>query len=81
MIALTPDPQNPDKLILTATVSMYLDKLMVQTLDDQIAQQITTQAVKDLQKNKAVKKAIAAAAQKKLLDLLGVQAEDANGNS
>ena len=80
MITLTPDPQNPDRLLLTSTVSLYLDKLLVQTLDDVIAIQIKEQAAKDLQGNKQVKKVIAEAAQRKLLTLLGVKEEDANGS-
>ena len=80
MIVLVPDPNDSQKLVLTATVSMYIDRLLVETLSDSIADQIKEQAAKDLQGNKQVKKVIAAAAQKKLLDLLGVKEEDANGS-
>lgn len=80
MIVLVPDPNDSQKLVLTATVSMYIDRLLVETLSDSIADQIKEQAAKDLQKNKQVKKVIAAAAQRKLLNLLGVKEEDANGS-
>lgn len=74
MISLTVDPQNPDKLILSATVVMYLDRILVESLSDELEKGIREQAIKDIQKSRAVKKAVADAAQKKLLQLLGVPA-------
>jgi hypothetical protein len=67
---------NPDRLIFTATVSIHLDKLLVETLSDEIALAITEQAKKDLRSSAAVKKQIAKAATTKLLTMLGVPAEE-----
>ena len=75
MIVLTPDPTNPDGLIFTCTVSVYLDKLLVETLSDEIAVTITEQAKKDLRSNAAVKRQIAKVATKKLMTMLGVEEE------
>ena len=83
MIAIQQDPNDATKLIVTATVTLYLDRLMVETLNAEIAEQITDRARKDLTKNRQVKKVIAEAAQHKLLELLGVPATprgDANGS-
>lgn len=85
MISLTVDPQNPDKLILSATVVMYLDRILVESLSDELEKGIREQAVKDIQKSRAVKRAVADAAQKKLLAMLGIEAtpavqENSNGN-
>jgi len=70
MVTLTPDPHNPDKLILTQTLTIYLDKILFETLDDEIRAAITAQAKKDLLHSSAVKKLIAVAATKKLLQML-----------
>jgi hypothetical protein len=75
MIALLQDPQNPQKLTLTATVTVFLDRLLVETLDDAVAQAVTEQARKDLQGNKAVRRQIAEAATTLLLKKLGVEPE------
>lgn len=80
MVSIIADPKNPEKLILTATVSLYLDKVLLAALDEEIVKTIHDQAVKDISSNKAVKRVIAQAAQKKLLELLGVKAEQENSN-
>jgi hypothetical protein len=71
MMGIITDPNNPNRLVLTATVTIYLDKLLGSILDDEIAKAIREQAVKDLQTNAEVKKAIAKAATEKLLQMLG----------
>lgn len=74
MVTLTTDPTNPDRLVLTATVSVYLDKVLLQTLNEEVTQAIREQAIKDLRSNTAVKKVIARAATAKLLSMLGASA-------
>lgn len=71
MISITADPANPDKLILTAAVTLYLDRLLVATLNSEIKAAIHQQAAKDLKSNRAVKKEIAAASTRLLLGMLG----------
>jgi hypothetical protein len=73
MITLTPDPNNPDKLTLTATVTMYLDRLLTDVLSEEIATAIRERAIRDLQTNAAVRKQIAATATQKLLTMLGCE--------
>jgi hypothetical protein len=72
MVVITADPQNPEKLILSATVTLFIDRLLVETLSDELEAQIRSQAIKDLKRNKEVQKAVAEAATKKLLQMLGV---------
>jgi len=71
MVTLTQDPNNPDRLTLTATVTVYLDKLLLTTLSEEVTSTIREQAIKDLRSNTTVKKAIAKAATEKLLTMLG----------
>lgn len=73
MITLTQDPLNPDRLVLSATVTLYLDKLLLTTLSQEVDAAIREQAVKDLQHNRAVKRGIAKAATQKLLTMLGAE--------
>jgi hypothetical protein len=75
MVTLTPDPSNPDRLVLSVTITAYLDKVLLQTLNEEVASAVREQAVKDLRSNKAVKAAIAKAATTMLLSLLGVKEE------
>jgi hypothetical protein len=72
MINITADPQNPNKLVLTQTVTLYLDKLLTDILSEEVAIAIQTQAKKDLLHNKQIKKAISAAAFQLLKERLGV---------
>ena len=77
MVSITTDPQNPDKLFLTATVSLYIDRLLIEALSDEIKRRITWQASRDIKNNPEVKKQIAKAASKKLLQMLELpDAED-----
>lgn len=71
MVSITPDPTNPERLTLTVTATIYLDKVLLQTLSEEVTQAIRAQAIKDLQSNPKVRKLIAAAATQKLLTMLG----------
>jgi hypothetical protein len=72
MVSITQDPLRPEKLALTITATLYLDRLLVETLNQEIEKAIREQAIRDLQENKEVKLAVFKAAQRKLLALLGV---------
>jgi hypothetical protein len=74
MVTVTQDPTNPERLVLSITLTTYLDKLLLQTLSDEVTNAIRAQAVKDLSSNSAVKKLIAKAATAKLLTMLGAEA-------
>ena len=73
MITITQDPHNPERLCLTATISVYLDKVLLETLSTEIEQAIRAQAIRDLRSSTAVKKVIAKAATSKLLQMLGAE--------
>lgn len=70
MIQVTQDPTDSNKVILSSTVTLFLDKLALSALSDEIERAIRAQAVKDLEGNEEVKKIIAAAATNKLLSML-----------
>jgi len=72
MISLIADANDPSKVTLTQTTTLYLDRLAVSVLSTEIESAILAQARKDLQGNRAVKRAIAAAATAHLMKLLGV---------
>lgn len=71
MVTILQDPKDPQRLILSIAVTTYLDKVLLETLSDELEKSIRTQAVKDLQHSRAVKQAVAKAATEKLLDMLG----------
>src|SRR5580704_12799768 len=75
MVTLTSDPSNPNRLTLTSTVTIYLDKLLSDVLSDEVSELVRQQARKDIQSNRAVKREIALAAQRLLLTMLGVPSE------
>jgi hypothetical protein len=76
VIGIVQDPQDPNKLVLTATVTIYLDRLLSDVLAEEVSKAIREKAIQDLQHSPAVKKAIATAAQKLLLEMLGVKPEE-----
>jgi hypothetical protein len=86
MIELKNDPNDPDKIILTALVTVVLDKIAVQALNAEITAAIRERAAHDLKTNKKLKKEIQDAAARLLLGMLGVpetkevveETEDAN---
>lgn len=72
MIQLAVDPAHPERVILTSTVTLYLEKVALSALSDEIEKAIRAQAVKDLKGNPEVRRKIAEAAEARLLSLLGV---------
>ena len=72
MILLTVDPSNPDKIVLTATVSLYLDRLLSDVLSAEVASAVRETARRDIETNKIVRKSISDASHRLLLGLLGV---------
>lgn len=79
MISIQQDPKDPTKLVLTCTVTMILERTLIESLNEVVTQTIRDRAIKDLQSNRAVKKVIADAAQLKLLALLGEETPQAEG--
>ena len=71
MVTITVDPKDPSRLILTATATLYIDRVLVETLNSEVESAIRTQARKDLKGNKEVQKQIAEAATQRLLSMLG----------
>jgi hypothetical protein len=72
MISLVADPKDPSRLVLTATVTLYLEKVLLETLSAELEAAIRSQALKDIRGNKEVRARIAEAAEQKLLSLLNV---------
>lgn len=72
MVTITTDPANPDKLILSATVTLWLDKLLLASLDEELQKIIREQAVKDLG-TKSVQKELRRLATAHLAKLLGIE--------
>jgi hypothetical protein len=81
MITITQDPMNPTRLLVTQTISFYLDKVLIGSLTEELAQLIRAQARKDLKSNPEVKKAVAEAASRKLLAMLGVESQQSEGKN
>jgi hypothetical protein len=67
MITLTQDPTNPNRLALTATVSFFIDKVLIDTLNDELVSAIREAAREDLKSNQVVRQQVAKAAVAKLL--------------
>lgn len=67
MITLTQDPTNPNRLALTATVSFFIDKVLIDTLNDELVSAIREAAKEDLRTNQVVRQQVAKAAVAKLL--------------
>ncbi len=83
MVQVFQDATNPEKVMVSATVTFWIDKILLSTLADELEKNIRHQAIKDLKHNPEVKKAVAEAASKKLLSMLGVEetsAEKENSN-
>jgi hypothetical protein len=80
VISLTADPKDPNKIVLTATVSVFLDRVLVETLSDELIQAIREQAKLDMSKP-PIKRLVKKAAAKKLLTILDNPKEEvADGN-
>lgn len=74
MIEIKQDPQNPERLIVTQTVTTFLDKILFKTLSDELEKAIAAQAKKDFTK-KAVKEELSRLATKHLAKTLGIADE------
>lgn len=72
MVSITQDPKNPNKLVVTLAVTVFLDRILESSMSEELATIIRQQAHKDLKKNKVVQQAVSEAASKKLLSMLGV---------
>jgi len=72
MISLTSDPANPERLVLTATVTLYLEKVLFKALSEEIETAIRQRAIADLKGNPAVRAAVGKAASSMLLEMLDV---------
>lgn len=70
MVSIQGDPGDPTRVSLTVTVSLYIDRLLVETLSNELEQAIQSQAIKDIKRNKEVKRLVAEAASAKLLQIL-----------
>jgi hypothetical protein len=70
MVSIVPDPANPYRLCLTASATIYLDRILLETLSAEVESAIREQALKALRNNAEVKRLIAAAALAKLLSML-----------
>lgn len=71
MISVTVDSQDPTKVILTSTVTLYLEKIALAALSDVIEAAIRKQAEEDIKTNETVQKKVSEAASALLLHLLG----------
>jgi hypothetical protein len=72
MVSLQIDPDNPNKIILSATVTLLLERTLLETLNSAVTDAIRAQAKKDLKGNKEVQREISQAATRLLLGMLGV---------
>lgn len=79
MIQLAVDPSNPERVVLTSTVTLYLEKVALAALSDEVEKAIRAQAVADLRKNPEVRRKIAGAAEARLLSLLGMGDDQGRG--
>ena len=73
MINIVPDPTNSNRLTLTITQTLYLDRLLSDVLSDEVSAMVREQARKDMRGNKSAKRLIAMAAQRLLLGMLGAE--------
>ena len=74
MVSITPDPKNSDRIVVSQTVTVFLDKILFESLSSELESIIRRQAEKDLKKNKSVQQAVAQAASNKLLEMLSIPA-------
>jgi uncharacterized membrane protein len=67
MVSITADPKNPDQIAVTASVTIFIDKILVHTLSAELATAIREAAIEDLKTNQVVRQLVAKAAVAKLL--------------
>jgi hypothetical protein len=74
VVSITTDPDNPERLILSATVTLFLDRLLLTSLSDELQRIVREQAVKDLQAQ-PVQKELRRLATAHLAKLLGIDGQ------
>lgn len=67
MVSITQDPKNSEQLIVTATVTVFINKVLIETLSDELKTAIREQAKEDLRSNQEVRQKVAKAAVAMLL--------------
>ena len=72
MISIQPDPSNPDRVIVTQTLTLYLDRVLLETLSSELAEAISAQAAADFRKP-AVRKELSRLATQHLAKMLGIE--------
>lgn len=70
MVSAIVDPSHPERVAVTVTITMYLDKLMTEALSTEVSDAVRRKCVEDIHTNEEVKQAIAKAATAKLLSML-----------
>lgn len=50
MVDIRPDPANPERVVLTQTVTVFLDKVLLTTLSDELEKIIAEKAQEDFRK-------------------------------
>ena len=70
MVNIVPDPTDPNRLMLTVTASLFVDKILLTTLSEELEAAIRAQAKEDITSNKEVRTAVARAALARLLTML-----------
>lgn len=78
MVQITPDPLNPEKLILTATATLWLDKVLIETLSEELQRIVREKAIEDL-KAPGVQKELRRLATAHLAKLLGIEEQKQDG--
>ena len=81
MVSILKDPSNPDKLVLSVTATIYIDRIALEALTSEVEEAVRRQAIRDIKKNPKVQKAIAEAATRLLLGMLGVAIGEPDGKA
>jgi hypothetical protein len=70
MISIQVDPKDDTRLILSATVTILLDRILVETLSAEVEGAIRAAAIDSLKNNQEVRNQIGRAAIAKMLEML-----------
>ena len=76
MVSITSPAGDPTHVVVTATVTLYLDRLLVDTLSSELEKSVREAAVRELENNQEVKLAVFKAAKAKLLAMLEVETKE-----
>jgi hypothetical protein len=79
LVTIQPDPANPDRLILTQTVQVFLDKVLLKALNEELEQIISAKAREDFKKPQ-VQKELRRLATNYLAKILGIEGPKAQEN-